>query len=52
MAELIARRTAMKLASDNAEKAVKSLTLQFNKARQSQITQELSEILGGSEALK
>ena len=51
-AELIARRMAMKLATDNAEKMVKTLTLQFNKARQSQITQELSEILGGSEALK
>jgi F-type H+-transporting ATPase subunit gamma len=51
-AELIARRMAMKLATDNAEKMVKSLTLQFNKARQAQITQELAEILGGSEALK
>ncbi|MHC4469472.1 MAG: ATP synthase F1 subunit gamma [Planctomycetota bacterium] len=52
VAELIARRMAMKLATDNAEKMVKSLTLQFNKARQSQITQELAEIIGGSEALK
>ena len=51
-AELIARRIAMKLATDNADKMVKSLTRQFNKARQAQITQELSEILGGSEALK
>jgi len=51
-AELIARRMAMKLATDNAEKMVKSLTLRFNKARQAQITQELAEILGGSEALK
>ena len=50
--ELIARRIAMKMATDNAEKMVKSLTLQFNKARQAQITQELAEILGGSEALK
>jgi len=51
-AELIARRTAMKLATDNAEEMVRTLTLQANKARQAQITQELSEILGGSEALK
>jgi len=50
--EMIARRMAMKLASDNAEQLVKSLTLQFNKVRQAQITQELAEILGGSEALK
>ena len=50
--ELIARRTAMKIATDNAEEMVKTLTLQANKARQAQITQELSEILGGSEALK
>jgi len=51
-AELISRRIAMKLATDNAEKMVKNLTLQANKARQAQITQELSEILSGSEALK
>jgi F-type H+-transporting ATPase subunit gamma len=50
--ELIARRTAMKLATDNADKLVKSLTLKFNKARQAQITTELADILGGSEALK
>lgn len=50
-AEMIARRMAMKLATDNAEKLVKQLTLQYNKARQAQITQEIAEILGGSEAL-
>lgn len=50
--EMIARRVAMKLATDNAEKLVKSLTLQFNKARQAQITMELADILGGSEALR
>ena len=50
-AEMIARRMAMKLATDNAEKLVKALTLQYNKARQAQITQEIAEILGGSEAL-
>ena len=51
-AEMVARRMAMKLATDNAEKLVKSLTLQFNKVRQSQITTEIADILGGSEALK
>ena len=51
-AEQIARRVAMKLATDNAEKMVKALTKQFNKARQAQITLELADILGGSEALK
>ncbi len=50
--EQIARRTAMKLASDNAEEMATFLTRMFNKARQGQITQELAEILGGSEALK
>jgi len=50
-AEMVARRMAMKLATDNAEKLVKNLTLQFNKVRQSQITTEIADILGGSEAL-
>lgn len=51
-AEQGARRTAMKNATDNADELVKDLTLQYNKARQSQITQELAEIVGGSEAQK
>jgi F-type H+-transporting ATPase subunit gamma len=50
--EQIARRTAMKLASDNAEEMVTLLTRNYNKARQAQITQELAEIIGGSEALQ
>ena len=50
--EQIARRTAMKLATDNAEEMVKSLTRVFNRARQAQITKEICEILGGAEALK
>jgi F-type H+-transporting ATPase subunit gamma len=50
--EQIARRTAMKLATDNASEMVTSLTRAFNKARQAQITQEIAEILGGAEALK
>ena len=51
-AEQIARRMAMKLASDNAEEMVSDLTLQYNKARQALITKELAEIIGGVEALK
>lgn len=49
--EQLARRTAMKLASDNASDMVNNLTLQYNKARQAVITREIAEILGGSEAL-
>jgi len=47
-----ARRTAMKAATDSAKDMIDSLTLSFNKARQSQITTELLEIVGGAEALK
>jgi F-type H+-transporting ATPase subunit gamma len=49
--EQIARRTAMKLATDNADEMVTLLTRNYNKARQGQITQELAEIIGGAEAL-
>ncbi|MCK6478749.1 MAG: ATP synthase F1 subunit gamma [Planctomycetaceae bacterium] len=50
--EQIARRTAMKLATDNAGEMVTNLTRAYNKARQAQITQEIAEIIGGAEALK
>jgi F-type H+-transporting ATPase subunit gamma len=46
-----ARMTAMKNATDNANELVRDLTLQMNKARQAQITQEILEIVGGAEAL-
>ncbi|MGD1928095.1 MAG: F0F1 ATP synthase subunit gamma [Leptolyngbyaceae cyanobacterium] len=49
--ELAARMTAMSNASDNASQLVKSLTLDYNKARQAAITQEILEIVGGAEAL-
>ncbi len=49
--ELAARMTAMNNASDNASQLVKSLTLDYNKARQAAITQEILEIVGGAEAL-
>jgi F-type H+-transporting ATPase subunit gamma len=50
--EQVARMVAMKSATDNADKMVKALTMQYNRARQSQITTELSEIMGGVEAMK
>jgi len=46
------RRTAMKLATDNADEMVTLLTRNYNKARQAQITQEIAEIIGGAESLK
>jgi F-type H+-transporting ATPase subunit gamma len=49
--EHAARRRAMKSATDNAEELIKSLTLQANQARQTEITQEISEIVGGADAL-
>jgi F-type H+-transporting ATPase subunit gamma len=42
----------MENASDNAEEIIEDLTLSFNQARQAAITQEISEIVGGAEALK
>lgn len=50
--ELGARRTAMKAATDNAEEMIKNLTRSYNRARQSQITMEISEIVGGANALE
>ncbi|MBS1847280.1 MAG: ATP synthase F1 subunit gamma [Actinobacteria bacterium] len=50
--EQIARRMAMKQATDNAAEIADELNLQYNKARQAMITKELSEIIGGAEALK
>ncbi|GAB3478110.1 F0F1 ATP synthase subunit gamma [Amycolatopsis cihanbeyliensis] len=49
--ELAARRTAMKAASDNAGELVETYTRLANQARQAQITQEISEIVGGANAL-
>lgn len=47
-----ARMTAMDSATSNASDMIDKLTLQYNRARQASITQELSEIVGGAEALK
>ncbi len=49
--ESAARRTAMKAATDNAEELAKTLSREANQLRQAQITQEISEIVGGFSAL-
>jgi F-type H+-transporting ATPase subunit gamma len=49
--EHAARRRAMKSATDNAEELIKTLSRQANQARQAEITQEISEIVGGADAL-
>ena len=49
--EHAARRRAMSSATDNAEELIKSLTRRANQARQAEITQEISEIVGGADAL-
>jgi F-type H+-transporting ATPase subunit gamma len=45
------RQRAMKAATDNANELIRTLTLESNQARQAQITQEISEIVGGADAL-
>jgi len=52
VSEQVARMVAMKAATENAGGLIKSLSRQYNRARQSQITGEIMEILGGVEALK
>ncbi|MEC8881966.1 MAG: ATP synthase F1 subunit gamma [Pseudomonadota bacterium] len=50
--EEAARTMAMKNATDNAGKIIETLQLSVNKARQTQVTTELSEIIGGAEAIE
>jgi len=50
-AESANRQRAMKAATDNANEPIRNLTLESNQARQAQITQEISEIVGGANAL-
>jgi len=52
VSEQVARMVAMKAATENAGGLIKSLSRAYNRARQSQITGEIMEILGGVEALK
>jgi F-type H+-transporting ATPase subunit gamma len=49
--ELGARMTAMRSASDNAGEVIEDLTLEMNRARQAEITQEIMEVVAGAEAL-
>lgn len=49
--ELAARQRAMKSAADNADELIRKYTLLRNNARQAEITQELTELIGGAEAL-
>jgi F-type H+-transporting ATPase subunit gamma len=50
--EHAARQRAMKSATENAEDLIKTLTRRANQARQAEITQEISEIVGGADSLK
>jgi len=49
--ELGARMTAMRSASENAQEMIADLTLEMNRVRQAEITQEILEVVGGAEAL-
>ena len=50
--ELASRMTAMSAASNNAEEMINTLTIDYNKARQASITQELIEIVSGAQGLQ
>lgn len=52
VSEQVARMVAMKSATENADQLIKTLSRNYNRARQSQITSEILEVLGGVEALK
>ncbi|MBQ2645019.1 ATP synthase F1 subunit gamma [bacterium] len=49
--ELASRMTAMSAACTNADEMIRTLTIDYNKARQSAITQEITEVVGGADAL-
>jgi F-type H+-transporting ATPase subunit gamma len=52
VSEQVARMTAMRLATDNAEDMIRQLSIRYNRLRQATITTELAEIMSGAEALK
>ncbi|VAX36007.1 ATP synthase gamma chain [hydrothermal vent metagenome] len=52
VSEQIARMVAMKGATENADEMIRDLSQSYNRARQTQITSELSEIIGGAAALE
>ena len=51
VSEQIARMTAMKAATENADSMINMLTMTYNRARQGQITSELLEVISGADAL-
>jgi len=52
VSEHIARMVAMKAATENADEIIRHLSMAYNRARQSQITSEIMEVIGGAEALQ
>jgi F-type H+-transporting ATPase subunit gamma len=52
VSEQISRMVAMKGATENADEIIRQLSMRYNRARQAQITKEISEIIGGAESLK
>jgi F-type H+-transporting ATPase subunit gamma len=52
VSEQIARMVAMKRATENGSEMIRDIKQQYNRARQTQITSELSEIIGGAAALE
>ena len=52
VSEQVARMVAMKAATENAQDIIKRLSMTYNRARQSQITSEIMDIVGGAEALR
>jgi len=52
VSEQIARRVAMKAATDNADDIIRALSQKYNRARQAQITKEIAEVIGGAAALE
>jgi F-type H+-transporting ATPase subunit gamma len=52
VSEQIARRVAMKNATDNAEDMIRDLSIKYNRARQAQITKDIAEVIGGAAALE
>ena len=49
VSEQASRRTAMENATDNADELISELTLEYNKARQAAITQEITEVVSGQQ---
>lgn len=52
VSEHISRMVAMKAATENADEMIRQLSMSYNRARQSQITNEMMEVIGGAEALQ